>query len=101
MKDRFCVRRIGAMTALAALWVVSPLAADEARPFRASGTDQITFFRGTVVEGIGSGVAKPGGGFTSVWSGEVIGHEAAGTEIWDFGGGDTLIFAWQSVFNKG
>ena len=78
-------------TVTAALLALALVAAEaQAAPFRASGTDETTFFRGKQIEGLSSGQARPGGQFDGVWSGELKGHTASGVEIWDFGAGHTL-----------
>jgi hypothetical protein len=99
MSDCIRLPRTRLIAAVLALGFFSSIAA--AAPFRATGVEEIAFFRGTVVEGVSSGFAQPGGQFTSVWSGRVTGHKVVGVETWDFGGGDTLTFATEMEFSHG
>ncbi len=84
--------------AAALLGFVGPVSSDEKVPLEASGTDMVTFFRGSRAEGTVSGFAHPGGAFTGTWSEKVTGPLGVGVETWEFSGG-TLTWSIESVLD--
>jgi hypothetical protein len=84
--------------AAALLGFGGPVSSDQGVPLEASGTDEVTFFRGSRAEGTSSGLAHPGGAFTGTWSEKVTGFRGSGVQTWEFSGG-TLTWSMDSVFD--
>ena len=71
-----------------------PAATLLAEDFRASGSDAITASYRNQRDGVVDGRAQPGGRFTGAWTGQFKGYAVIGVETWNFGGGDTLTWAF-------
>ena len=94
MSKATSVGRLAPVVGLALLGIVGPAAGDPPDSFRASGTWALSL-HGSHLEGTRTGLARPGGPFTGVFSGKWVNGEGAGTATLDFGNGDTLTYTWE------